>query len=158
MRVFFFLVVVAYACGTQCAAAQGTSMPPKPIDTQGRIAMSTQADADTTVPPMRLACVPLDGQVFDPNGRPLVGATLFVKGTQQVYVTDSEGVFLFTEPIYDGQELTIGAAGYVTQDVKLTDCSLPRLVLEQEAGAHIKKSGKRAGQVIRLKNQSTTLK
>jgi hypothetical protein len=60
--------------------------------------------------------------------------------------------------VYDGQELTIGAAGYVTQDVKLTDCTLPRLVLEQEAGAHIKKSGKRAGQVIRLKNQSTTLK
>ena len=156
MRVFFLLVVVVCACGAQRAAAQGTSMPPKPIDTQGRIAMSTQAETDTT--PMRLACVPLNGQVFDPNGRPLVGATLFVKGTQQVYVTDSEGIFLFTEPVYDGQELTVEAAGYVTHDVKLTDCNLPRLVLEQDASAHIKRSGKRAGQVIRIKNQSTTLK
>ena len=107
---------------------------------------------------MRLACAPLSGQVFDPNGQPLLGATLLIKGTHQVYVTDSEGKFLLTEPVYQGQVLTVQAAGYIARDVSLDDCTLPRLVLEQAVGAHIKRSGKRVGQVIRLDHRSTNMK
>jgi len=81
-----------------------------------------------------------------------------VKGTHQVYVTDSEGKFQLTDPVYEGQVLAVGAAGYTPQDVPLTDCTLPRLVLEKAAGARIKQKGKRAGQVVRLNNRSTNLK
>lgn len=98
----------------------------------------------------RLACAPLTGQVFDPNGAPLVGATLLVKGTQQVYVTDAEGRFQLTAPVYQGQVLAVQAAGFIIRDVPLADCTLPRLVLERKADARIKRSGKRAGQVLRI--------
>ncbi|OGX83046.1 hypothetical protein BEN48_04655 [Hymenobacter glacialis] len=107
---------------------------------------------------MRLACAPIVGNVFEANGEPLRGATLLIKGTHQVYVTDSEGKFQFTDPVYEGQILTIGAAGYVSREIPLADCSLPRLVLAKEPTARIKQTGKRAGQVVRLNNRSTNLK
>ena len=98
----------------------------------------------------RLACPPLGGQVFDPNGAPLLGATLLVKGTQQVYVTNAEGRFELTAPVYQGQVLAVQAAGFAGLDVPLVDCTLPRLVLARASGARIKRNGKRAGQVLRL--------
>ena len=142
------------------ATAQRTSssLPPRTDNTEKRLALSTKTEKTTSARSMRLACAPLDGQVFDPNGQPLLGATLLIKGTHQVYVTDSEGKFLLTEPVYQGQVLTIEAAGYTSRDISLADCTLPRLVLEQAAGARIKRSGKRVGQVIRLDHRSTNLK
>lgn len=157
MRQLLFITGLALACGAQSAAAQGTRiMPAAAGSTQSRIALATRAAAGTQ--PMRLACAPLIGVVFDPNGQPLMGATLLVKGTHQVYVTDSEGKFQLTEAIYQGQELTVGAAGYRAQDIALEDCSLPRLVLEKIPGAHIRRTGKRAGQVTRLNNRSTNMR
>ena len=152
-----FVTGLTLACGAQSAAAQAPRVTPASADrTQSRLALGTRAAA--TARPLRLACAPLVGVVFDPNGHPLMGATLLVKGTHQVYVTDSEGKFQLTEAIYQGQELTVGAAGYRTQDVALADCSLPRLVLEKLPGARIKRTGKRAGQVTRLNNRSTNLR
>ena len=107
---------------------------------------------------MRLACAPLMGQVFEANGRPLLGATLLVQGTHQVYVADAEGKFLITDVVYQDQQLTIGGAGYITQDVALADCTLPRLVLAKDPTARIRRSGKRAGQLIRLNGKSVDMK
>lgn len=141
------------------AAAQDASALPSNGDkAQERIALSTRPTETSSARPLRLACAPLSGQVFDPNGRPLAGATLLVKGTHQVYVTDADGQFLLGDPVYQGQVLTIQAAGYGIRDVSLTDCTLPRLVLTRAVGAHIKRSGKRAGQVTRIGSRSTTLK
>ena len=156
MRRLLFITGLALACGAHSAAAQGTRVTSSPAGSaQSRIALANRAA--TSAKPMRLACAPLLGVVFDPNGQPLVGATLLVKGTYQVYVTDSEGKFQLTDAIYQGQKLTVGAAGYRTQDIALDDCSLPRLVLEKLPGAHIKRTGKRAGQVTRLDNRSTNM-
>ena len=105
-----------------------------------------------------MACAPLIGQIYDPNGKPLLGATLLVQGTHQVYVTDSEGKFQITETVYQGQVLMVGAAGYLPQEVSLDDCTLPRLVLTPDPGARFKQRGKRAGQVVRLNRRNTTLK
>ena len=146
--------------GTLPAAAQRTAtVSSKAGNAQERLALSAQPEAEALARrPMRLACAPISGQVFDPNGEPLVGATLLIKGTQQVYVTDSEGKFRFTDPVYEGQVLAIEAAGYNTLNVALANCSIPRLVLERTASARIKRSGKRAGQVTRLNRRSTNLK
>lgn len=156
-----FLVAAFTALGTaHSAVAQSTSSSSaKAGNADGRIAMSARASTSTAAAqPMRLACAPIMGKVFEANGDPLRGATLLIKGTQQVYVTDSEGKFQFTEPVYEGQILTIGAAGYATREIPLDDCSLPRLVLTKSATARIKRTGKRAGQVVRLNNRSTNLK
>ena len=156
MRLLLIIAGLALAGEIQSAAAQGTRVnPPLPDQPQERIALS--AKPETRPRSMRLACAPLLGIVFEPNGQPLVGATLLVKGTHQVYVTDSEGKFQITDVVYQGQELTVGAAGYRPQDVTLSDCTLPRLVLAKDPTARIKRSGKRAGQVIRLNNRNTNL-
>jgi hypothetical protein len=161
MRTHFLAVAVTFfAVGSsQTVAAQSasTSTLSPAGNTQERIALSSRP-ASSAARPMRLACAPLTGIIYEPNGQPLVGATLLVKGTHDVYVTDSEGKFRLTDPVYQGQTLVVGAAGYTPQEIALTDCTLPRLVLEQAEGARIKRSGKRAGQVMRLNNRNTNLK
>lgn len=142
MRLLLLLAAVATMCIAGPAVAQRAhSLPSKPVRKgQQRITLSTRDRENATArAPMRLACAPISGQVFNPNGRALAGATLLVKGTQQVYATDSEGKFLFTEPVYEGQTLAIEAAGYTTREITLTDCALPRLVLERSASARIKR-------------------
>ena len=150
------LTLVALAGSSQVAAAQSASILP-PTNSQERVALSARPERSTRRP-LRLACAPLAGQVFEANGRPLLGATLLVKGTHQVYVTDAQGKFQVTDVVYQGQELTINAAGYISQDVALNDCILPRLVLEKDPTAHIRRTGKRAGQLIRLQGKSVDMK
>lgn len=155
-----FTTALFSLCIAQLVAAQTASnvLPDRsPGDAHERIALSTNPEKTPSARP-RLACAPLAGQVFDPNGQPLLGATLLIKGTHLVYVTDSEGNFQLTDPVYQGQTLTVQAAGYNSRDISLADCTIPRLVLEKTAGARIKRSGKRAGQVIRLDQRSTNMK
>lgn len=155
MRILLASLVVL-ACAARPAAAQNTPATAS-ANSPNRLALSeSRPEASSRRP--RLACAPLTGQVFEANGRPLLGATLLVKGTHQVYVTDSEGKFQITDVVYQGQELTIGAAGYVTQDVALQDCILPRLVLAKKPTAHIRRNGRRAGQLIRLDGKSVDMK
>ena len=153
MRILLASVLVL-ACAAQPAAAQ-RSRPAAAAP--NRLALAEgRPEASARRP--RLACAPLRGQVFEANGRPLLGATLLVKGTHQVYVTDSEGKFQLTDVLYQGQQLTVGAAGYITQDVALEDCTLPRLVLTKDPTAHIRRGGRRAGQLIRLDGKSVDMK
>ncbi|GAB3288978.1 hypothetical protein GCM10027511_00510 [Hymenobacter humi] len=140
------------------AAAQRASASSKTNNARKRIALARRSDADAEAGPMRLACAPLISKVYEPNGQPLMGATVLIKGTHQVYVTDSEGKFRFTDPVYEGQVLTIDAAGYTSLEVPLADCTLPRLVLAKAPTARIKRKGKRAGQVVRLHNRSTNMR
>jgi hypothetical protein len=161
MRPYFLAVAVTILAvgSSQTVAAQSasTSTLSPSGGAQDRIAMSARPAASSATRP-RLECAPLTGVIYEPNGRPLIGATLLIKGTHDVYVTDSEGKFRLTDPVYQGQTLVVGAAGYTPQEIPLTDCTLPRLVLEQTEGARIKRSGKRAGQVVRLNNRNTNLK
>ncbi len=144
--------------GAHSAVAQSASTAEADSGSnQEAIALSSRP-ARTAERPMRLACAPLVGQIYEPNGNALIGATLLVQGTHQVYVTDSEGKFQITETIYQGQVLTVDAAGYTPQQVQLDDCTLPRIVLALDPSARFKQRGKRAGQVIRLNHRSTTLK
>ena len=160
MRTFFFAAAAAiFAMGSsQTVAAQSASTLSLSSSAQDRITTSARPVTSSALRPMRLACEPLTGIIYEPNGQPLVGATLLVKGTHDVYVTDSEGKFRLTDPVYQNQTLVVGAAGYTSQEIALTDCTLPRLVLEQAAGVRIRRNGKRAGQVVRLNNRNTNLK
>jgi hypothetical protein len=98
---------------------------------------------------MLLNCQPLAGQVTNSEGEPLIGATLLVKGTSNAYITDGQGNFKITAPLYRKQVLAVEAAGYLPQLVTITSCALPVLALERDPAVRIKKSGKRAGQVVR---------
>ena len=144
MRLLYLSGIIV--CALQFAEAQrAAALPPKPAANSSAIAVPR---------PVRLSCKTLRGYIFAANGRPLPGATLVVQGTRKVYVTDSEGMFILTKPLYKGQKLTVGAAGYIARDMTLTGCSLPRLVLEQATGARIKQKGTRTGQVVRLNGKT----
>ena len=159
MRLFLLATAFALVCSARPVAAQRTNPAQSTTpNVQERIALATRPTEAAETSPLRLACAPLVGQVFDPNGQPLVGATLLVKGTHDVYVTDAEGKFLLAAPVYEGQVLAVQAAGFVLREASLDDCILPRLVLERKPDARIKRTGKRAGQVTRLNNRSTNLK
>jgi DNA-directed RNA polymerase subunit H (RpoH/RPB5) len=159
MRLFSLALGLAAVCGTRPAFAQSVDSRSSTAanTSEQRIALSEGPDR-APVAPARLMCAPISGQVYDPNGNPLVGATLLVKGTHQTYVTDALGRFQLTNPVYEGQILDVEAAGYTLQHVALDDCTLPRLVLARASDARFKKYGKKAGQVVRLNHRSTTLK
>ena len=155
MQIILVLAVLVALGNPFAAAAQRADSAPATSSTVRPGPAGSGAPAGR---PVKLACGPLVGQVFDPNGQPLVGATLLVKGTHDVYVTDAEGKFLLAAPVYEGQVLAVQAAGFVLREASLDDCILPRLVLERKPDARIKRTGKRAGQVTRLNNRSTNLK
>lgn len=156
MQIFSALVLLAVLSLPLAAAAQRADVAPATSNAAPRPASS--GSSTPAARPARLACAPLTGQVFDPNGQPLVGATLLVKGTHNVYVTDATGRFQLTAPVYEGQVLAVQAAGFTLREVSLDDCTLPRLVLVRQADARIRRTGKRAGQVTRLDSKSTNLK
>ncbi|MBQ6767557.1 MAG: TonB-dependent receptor [Prevotella sp.] len=58
----------------------------------------------------------ISGTVTDPDGEPIIGATVMEKGNpQNATITDIDG--LFTIKVAAGQTLTISYIGYTTQDV-----------------------------------------
>ena len=71
MRLLLIIAGLALAGGIQSAAAQGTRVnPPLPGQPQERIALS--AKPETRPRSMQLACAPLLGIVFEPNGNRIV--------------------------------------------------------------------------------------
>ena len=58
------------------------------------------------------------GQVVDPGRRPLVGATVFVKGTRTAVTTNSEGVFVLTLPA-GTFELLVDYPGHLAPAVRV---------------------------------------
>ncbi|WP_167852044.1 carboxypeptidase-like regulatory domain-containing protein [Hymenobacter elongatus] len=99
-----------------------------------------------------MACAPLTGQVTDADGQPISSVTVMIKGTRNVYLSDTEGRFELTAPVYREQVLVVEAAGYLARVVPMTDCTLPVLTLERDPSMRIRRSGKRAGQVTRSNN------
>lgn len=71
------------------------------------------------------------GVVTDESGEPLIGVTVLVKGGSQGSVTDLEGKFTLVANV--GDVLQFSYIGYVSQEVKLKDLKLLRVVLREDA-------------------------
>ena len=149
MRSIFLslLALVSFLGATLPASAQQLGSAAQPAT--DRIALATPAAAGASAAP-RVACSRLDGQVLGADGKPLVGATVTVRGTQHLCITNSEGRYLVPVAVYQGQVLEVEAAGYTSREVPVTDCDAPTIGLELAAGTRVKKNGKRAGQIVRF--------
>ncbi|UYZ58167.1 carboxypeptidase-like regulatory domain-containing protein [Hymenobacter latericus] len=97
----------------------------------------------------RLDCGKVQGQVLNSYGQPLIGATVMLAGSKRPYITDGEGRYQIAEPVYRGQQLRIEAAGYIGRYYELHTCEGPVVGLELAEGTKVKRSGKRAGQIVR---------
>ena len=152
-----FLVAATLVASSQGAVAQ-SGKSAKLAST--RLAMTSTTEATTTATTTtatttkaaapRIACSKLNGTVLGLDGKPLVGATVSLKGTPHLYITNSEGRYLVEVPVYQGQVLKVEAAGYVTSEVSLSDCDVPVVGLALAEGTRIKRKGKRAGQITRF--------
>ena len=147
-----FLVAATLVASSQGAVAQ-SGKSAKLAST--RLAMTSTTEATTTATTTkaaapRIACSKLNGTVLGLDGKPLVGATVSLKGTPHLYITNSEGRSLVEVPVYQGQVLKVEAAGYVTSEVSLSDCDVPVVGLALAEGTRIKRKGKRAGQITRF--------
>ena len=74
----------------------------------------------------------LKGKVVDEQGRPVIGATLLVKGTQIGTSTDQTGMFKLVKP-QKGQMLRISTIGYHPQEVVVGDQQMLTLQLLTKA-------------------------
>jgi len=73
---------------------------------------------------------PYSGKVVDPNGEPIIGANVVVKGTTNGTMTDVNGRFDISN-VKNNDLLEISYIGYVTQNIRLTDESFLRIVLKE---------------------------
>ncbi|WPQ65267.1 SusC/RagA family TonB-linked outer membrane protein [Chitinophaga sancti] len=62
----------------------------------------------------------LHGRVADSLGNPLIGATVRVKGTKEVVITDGGGMFILKN-VDDKQTLIVSFTGYVTKEVPVKE-------------------------------------
>ncbi|GAB2795581.1 hypothetical protein HNQ93_003027 [Hymenobacter luteus] len=147
MRRSLLVASFSILLGLPLAATAQTSGPAAQSATE-RIALAAPAAA---APAARLNCnEKFTGQVLTEEGQPLIGATVSIVGSRSPYITNSEGRYIIQEPVYRGQVLHVAAAGYVDRNITLTSCDPQAIGLELAEGTRIKRTGKRAGQIVRF--------
>lgn len=97
-----------HAAGFAMMALLGGGMALEATSLSANAAPAAQAAAATGI---------ASGRVVDPEGEPLIGATVLVKGTSNGTSTDLDG--LFTLKGVKGKTLVISYVGYKTQEVKV---------------------------------------
>lgn len=80
----------------------------------------------------RFQAIDVRGRVLDETGRPLIGATILVKGTKRISSTDEEGRFVLTG-VQQNAVLAISYLGYKTKEVKAGE-DLGNISLEVATG------------------------
>ena len=99
--------------------------------------MGVSATAIVTALPMTAQeqkIITISGQVTDPTGEPMIGATVMVKGTTIGAVTDIDGNYRIANvPI--GSTLTVNYVGYNAIDVKVGANPVINLVLTEDVAS-----------------------
>ena len=78
----------------------------------------TSKDEHKTPAAVEIAIQKIQGKVTDTTGGPIPGATVKVKGTNMVAVTDAQGSYTITVPNSDAV-LVFSYVGYVSQEIKV---------------------------------------
>ena len=63
----------------------------------------------------------ISGQIIDPNGQVIPGATIMVKGTSTAITTDFDGKFTLT--VKKGDTLTVSYVGFTAEDLEVDDAN-----------------------------------
>ncbi|MCI1187386.1 carboxypeptidase-like regulatory domain-containing protein [Hymenobacter sp. DH14] len=91
------------------AAAPATAAPVAEVDA----AAPAPAPAPAAAPePAAPTTTTLAGKIEDENGRPLAGATVFLKGSNKIASTDASGNYSIEVPASGDNVLTYGYGGY----------------------------------------------
>lgn len=83
------------------------------------------------------------------NEKPLAGASIFVKGTNIILITNEEGFFTLPASVVNFPTLDVSAAGYAPQELTFTSCVPVTLEMQILPGTRIKQHGKRKGFIMK---------
>lgn len=83
-----------------------------------------------------LKTIEIRGQIVDEKGNPLPGATVRVKGTQKVVVTNSEGLFLLAG-LDEKSIIIVSYMGYKTKEIVLTGKEAPLIIAMEISPAEL---------------------
>ncbi|HYX08195.1 MAG TPA: carboxypeptidase-like regulatory domain-containing protein, partial [Bacteroidales bacterium] len=61
----------------------------------------------------------IQGTVLDMEGNPIIGASVYIKGTYKGTVTDYDGKFSLKVPVEGEQILVVSFVGMITQEIKI---------------------------------------
>ena len=75
--------------------------------------------------------ISVKGVVTDPQGEPLIGASVFIKGTSEGSITDIDGAFQLEVEI--GTALTVSYIGYETAEVVVLNAAKMSVVLNPDS-------------------------
>ena len=116
------------------------------------LALSTQAFSQTAPPKTAIAaprpCGTFNGRVMA-SEKPLAGASIFVKGTNIILITNEEGFFTLPASVVTYPTLDVSAAGYAPQELTYTSCAPVTLEMQILPGTRIKQHGKRKGFIMK---------
>lgn len=106
-------------------------------------AQTTPSAAATSQP-----CAAYSGRITS-DGKPLSGASVFVKGTSTIVITNEEGFFTLPAKVAQSPTLSVSAAGYAPQEATFTSCTPLELNMQILPGTRIKQRGKRKGFIMK---------
>jgi len=110
---------------TAVAAGSRNSAPIQQIHTDRHIHTQSYKQPFKRVSPV----ISITGTVTNPDGEPLIGATVRVQGTNQGALTDNDGNYSLE--VSDGnQTLVFSYIGYITQEVPVNNRTVIDVVLE----------------------------
>jgi hypothetical protein len=93
-------------------------------------------------------CGTFNGRIMA-NEKPLAGASIFVKGTSIILITNEEGFFTLPASVVTFPTLAVSAAGYAPQDLSYTSCTPVTIEMQLLPGTRIKQHGKRKGFIMK---------
>jgi hypothetical protein len=93
-------------------------------------------------------CGTFNGRIMA-SEKPLAGASIFVKGTSIILITNEEGFFTLPASVASFPTLAVSAAGYAPQDYTYTNCTPVTLEMQLLPGTRIKQHGKRKGFIMK---------
>lgn len=73
----------------------------------------------------------LDGRVVDPNGEPIIGASVLVKGTTNGVITDLDGNYHLTN-VPENALLAFSYIGYQTVELKANGKGLDKIIMKED--------------------------
>ncbi len=97
---------------------------------ENRTIVIKEKEAPVTAPATEAPSSEIKGKVEDENGRPIVSATVNIKGTKKAAVTDENGMFSLTG-VDPNAVLVISSIGFQTREFKLTGQTLVTITLSQ---------------------------
>ncbi|WP_035560379.1 carboxypeptidase-like regulatory domain-containing protein [Hymenobacter sp. IS2118] len=111
----------AAAAAKTTAAAPGTVAASAPVVAAAEPAPEPEPEVAAPAPapePAAPAFVTMSGKIADENGRPMVGATVLLKGSSKGTSTDANGNYSFEVPNNKDHTLVFGYGGYEDEIVR----------------------------------------